>query len=147
MPRGEFHTHHRIKAIRGIARQLRKTPTPSEALLWQALRNRQLVGLKFLRQHPIGPSVVDFYCHEKHLVVEIDGPIHRRTDVAQRDKARQELIEGYGIRFFRCKNADVESDLAGVLQRILKAAEALTPFLQLADAPSLAREGDDAVGG
>ncbi|MCK4579077.1 MAG: endonuclease domain-containing protein [Candidatus Marinimicrobia bacterium] len=123
MPRGEFHTHHRIKSVRGIARELRKAPTLSEDLLWQALRNRQLQGLKFLRQHPVGPSIVDFYCHEKRLAVEIDGPIHNQRDVAERDQARQELVEAYGIRFFRCTSAEVERSLEEVLKRILEAAD------------------------
>jgi len=115
--------HHRIRVIRNIARVLRKTPTRSEDLLWQALRNRRLGGLKFLRQHPIGPSIVDFYCHEKRLAVEIDGPVHSLKDVAQRDQARQELIEAYGIRFYCCTSAEVERDMDKVLQGILKAAE------------------------
>ncbi len=66
---------------------------------------------------------MDFYCHEKHLAVEVDGPVHSRKDVAQHDQARQELIEVYGIRFFRCTSAEVEADLEGVLKRILKAVE------------------------
>ena len=123
MPEWEFWTHHRIKAIRDVARKLRKTSTRSEQILWQALRNRQLNGLKFLRQHPIGPSIVDFYCHEKRLAVEIDGPVHSKQEVAQRDQARQELIEEYGIRFFRCSSSEVERELAGVLERILRIAE------------------------
>ena len=123
MPKGEFQIHHRIKAVRNIARMLRKTPTRSEDILWQAIRNRRLGGLKFLRQHPVGPSIVDFYCHEKRLAVEIDGPVHNQEEVAERDQARQELIEAYGIRFYRCANAEVERDMDKVLQGILKAAE------------------------
>ncbi len=123
MPEWEFWTHHRIKAIRDVARKLRKTSTRSEQILWQALRNRQLNGLKFLRQHPIGPSIIDFYCHEKRLAVEIDGPVHRQVEVTKRDQARQELIEMYGIRFYRCSSQEVEEDLEGVLKGIQQAME------------------------
>ncbi len=75
-PAGEFKQHYRIKPLKVTARRLRKRQTKSEKLLWLALRNRQLGGLKFLRQHPIGHSIVDFYCHENRLVIEIDGGIH-----------------------------------------------------------------------
>lgn len=123
MARGEFHSHHRIRALRNTARRLRKAPTHSEKILWQALRNRRLQGLKFLRQHPIGPSIVDFYCHEKRLAVEIDGPIHNEPDVVERDRAREESVAVNDIQFLRCKSEEVERDLAGVLLRIREAAE------------------------
>ena len=117
---GEFKQHYRIKPLKVTARRLRKRQTKSEKLLWQALRNRQLGGLKFLRQHPIGHSIVDFYCHEKRLVIEVDGGIHQSLDIKERDRYRQELIENYGISFFRCTATEVESDLEGVLSRIQK---------------------------
>ena len=120
-PTGEFKQYYRIKPSKTTARQLRKRQTKSEKLLWQALRNRKLDGLKFLRQHPIGHSIVDFYCHEKRLVIEVDGGIHQSLDIKERDRYRQELIENYGISFFRCTATEVESDLEGVLSRILKA--------------------------
>ena len=120
MSRGIFRQHHRIKPVREIARRLRRRPTRSEELLWQALRNRKLAGLKFLRQHPVGASIVDFYCHEKRLAVEVDGPMHREEDAARRDRERQELIEKYGIRFYRCTSEKVERDLEGVLEEIRK---------------------------
>jgi very-short-patch-repair endonuclease len=59
-----------------IARQFRKQPTPSEAILWQALRNRKLEGRKFRRQQPIGCFIVDFFCASERLIVEVDGLIH-----------------------------------------------------------------------
>ncbi len=119
---GEFSTHYGVRQNKTVARHLRAQPTPTEEALWQALRNRQLGGLKFLRQHPIGPSVVDFYCHEKRLVVEVDGGIHRQQDVRDWDEARQKLIEHYEVRFFRCTTEDIEHDLAGVLEQIATAA-------------------------
>ena len=114
MARGDFRQHYRLKVIQDIAKRLRKRQTKSEKLLWQYLRNRKFHGLKFLRQHPVGTSVVDFYCHEKQLAIEIDGPIHYKKDIAARDRARQELIEAYDIRFFRCRPEDIE----GVLTKL-----------------------------
>ncbi len=63
---------------------------------------------------------MDFYCHEKQLVIEVDGGIHQSLDIKERDRYRQELIENYGISFFRCTATEVESNLEGVLSRILK---------------------------
>jgi very-short-patch-repair endonuclease len=62
--------------IISIAQKLRKNITPPEVILWCRLRNRQLNGAKFRRQHPIGRYVVDFYCHQNKLVIELDGPTH-----------------------------------------------------------------------
>ena len=90
---------------------------------------------KFLRQHPIGHSIVDFYCHEKQLAIEIDGGIHLNADITDRDKIKQKMIEDYGIRFFRCTTNEVESNLEGVLAGILKVVAPTAPI------PSISREG------
>ncbi len=84
----EFVNHYQFRALRQASRRMRRQPTKSEDLLWQALRKRQLAGLKFRRQHPIGPSIVDFYCHEKRLAVEVDGGVHQENDVKEHDLAR-----------------------------------------------------------
>jgi len=118
MPLREFLKHHAVQINKDRARRMRKRPTPTEDLLWQALRNRQLGGLKFLRQHPIGPTIVDFYCHEKRLVIEVDGGIHLNEEVKDYDKARQEYLEAYGVRILRCGADEVKSDLKAVLLRI-----------------------------
>jgi very-short-patch-repair endonuclease len=117
-PKSPFQEHYRLPSIKVVARKLRGKMTPSEKKLWQAIRKRQLGGLKFLRQHPIGSSVVDFYCHEQRLAVEVDGLMHQDEDVVKRDRERQELIEKYGIRFYRCTSDAVEGDLEVVLEEI-----------------------------
>jgi very-short-patch-repair endonuclease len=114
----DFSRHYRLKVVRDVARLLRRRQTTSEHLLWQSLRNRRFQGLKFLRQHPIGPCVVDFYCHEKRVAIEIDGAVHEPTDAVARDRSRQELIESFGIRFFRCQARDVEENIEAVLARL-----------------------------
>ena len=99
---------------------MRKHPTPAENALWQRLRRRQL-GVKFRRQHAIGPFIVDFYCAEAALVVEVDGPIHQYT--AEEDAIRQEFLEAQGLRVLRFTNAEVENDIEGVLNRIRTALQ------------------------
>jgi very-short-patch-repair endonuclease len=108
-----------------VAREFRKDPTPSEDMLWQALRRKQLEGRKFRRQQPIGPFVLDFYCAEERLAVEVDGPIHIEQQAA--DEQRQALIEETGIRFVRVTAEQVENDIDDVLQII---ADAFLPSPQ-----------------
>ncbi len=104
-----------------LAAELRKEHTDSEAVLWRALRNRQLEGRKFRRQNPIGAFVVDFYCSEERLAVEVDGRIHETQREA--DALRQEIIESLGVRFVRVTADQVERDLPGVLVLIRAAFE------------------------
>lgn len=106
------------------ARQFRKEPTHSEAILWDALRARQLKGVKFRRQHPIGPFIVDFYAPSERLIVEVDGPIHANQQNADQD--RQQILESLGLRVIRLSAQEVELDLPGALAQI-KAALAPHP--------------------
>ena len=98
---------------------MRKQPTRTEDLLWAALRNRSLVGRKFRRQHPIGRFILDFYCHEVRLAVEVDGAIHEFQ--RQADSERHQILESMGIRFLRLPVALVEQDLAAALAKIEQA--------------------------
>ncbi len=107
------------------ARELRQTETAAEKTLWAALRNRGLAGLKFRRQHPYAQFVLDFYCAEKMLAVEVDGGIHQESDRADHDEARTIFLAQHRVRVLRFKNEDIEQDLPGVLKQI--AAVALTP--------------------
>jgi very-short-patch-repair endonuclease len=107
------------------ARTLRKEPTPSEALLWKALRDRQLDGRKFRRQQPIGPFIVDFFCPERQLVVEVDGSVHEMQYEA--DQERQQLIEQAGYRVLRLASDLVERDLPATLAQIRAALRAEAP--------------------
>ncbi|MET0395596.1 MAG: molybdopterin cofactor-binding domain-containing protein [Longimicrobiaceae bacterium] len=102
-----------------VARAFRKEPTPSEALLWTALRRQQLDGRKFRRQHRVGPFVVDFFCPDERLVVEVDGSIHD-TQV-EHDRERQQMLEALGLRFVRVTASEVESDLRSVVETIRRA--------------------------
>ncbi len=104
------------RELREVARRFRNSPTRGEAQLWQALRNRRLDGKKFRRQHPIRQFIVDFYCADSHLVVEVDGPIHKGR--SEQDGEREEVVKSTGVRILRVKSEDVETDLSAVLEQI-----------------------------
>jgi len=108
-------------AIQQRAQELRRQMTPAENMLWQRLRAHRLGGLKFRRQHPLGPFIADFYCAERRLVIEIDGDIH--VQQAEHDQARTEQFEAYGYRVIRFRNAEVERDIETVLAKIVEACK------------------------
>ncbi|MFN8677566.1 MAG: endonuclease domain-containing protein [Thermomicrobiales bacterium] len=105
------------------ARMLRERETPAERILWDALRGRRLAGLKFRRQHPIGPFVADFCCPDRRLIVELDGEIHATQH--DRDAEREALLNAAGYRVVRFTNHELLADLPRVLTIIQRAAEAL----------------------
>jgi very-short-patch-repair endonuclease len=96
------------------ARELRLPLTPAEDLLWQRLRNRRL-GAKFRRQVPIGPFIVDFYCHEARLVVEIDGDPHAEASQAEMDSKRTEWLQAREYRVLRFWNEELSKDIDAVI--------------------------------
>lgn len=99
-----------------IAREFRKEPTKSEAILWQALRGKKLDGIKFRRQQPIGYFVVDFYNSVYRLVVEVDGPIH--DSQVEADRARQNVLDLLGLNVLRIRSEVVEKNLSVALNEI-----------------------------
>jgi very-short-patch-repair endonuclease len=100
------------------AQQLRKRMTEAEQKLWKMLRNRRFEGLKFRRQHPINRFVVDFYCHQKLLVVEVDGGIHNDADVKEHDEGREEELKNFGLTIVRFTNEEVLNDIYAVLEKL-----------------------------
>jgi very-short-patch-repair endonuclease len=108
-------------SIDNAAKQLRKTLTPAEQQLWQALRGGKLAGLKFRRQHPVGNFILDFYCAAHKLVVEVDGGIHE-TQI-EYDAARTNELESYGYKIVRFTNEVVLHQLETVLAEILQAVK------------------------
>lgn len=99
-----------------LARRLRSTATDAEIRLWSRLRRKQLDGFRFRRQHPIGPYVVDFFCPEAKLIVEVDGGQH-----ADESDRRTRWLEERGYRVVRFWNNDVLANTEGVLLAILAA--------------------------
>ena len=121
------------------ARKLRKDMSLPEVMLWQQLRGTK-TGLKFRRQHPIGPYVVDFYTRDAMLVVEIDGEAHDRADRPARDVVREAFLTENGYRMVRIPAADVLRDAVGVATSIV--AFAGRPLHHPADGPP-PRAGED----
>ncbi|MEW6142494.1 MAG: endonuclease domain-containing protein [Chloroflexota bacterium] len=110
-------------------RILRKSATDAEIALWKRLRNRQLDGARFRRQHPVGEFVVDFVSLEHRLVVEVDGGHHNEPDSTCADKRRQEWLEKSGYRVLRFWNNEVLGNMEGVLARIQDALGGTSPSL------------------
>ena len=97
------------------ARQLRRKLTLPEVILWNALRGRRLEGRRFRRQHPLGPYILDFYCAEARLAVEIDGAAHDHPDKIEHDQRRRRWLESCGVRALRIPAREVLGNLDGVL--------------------------------
>ena len=124
-----------IATLVEYARDLRQNQTPAEELMWKLLRNRQFMGLKFRRQHQIGNYIVDFYCHERQLVLEIDGEAHDTPEAEERDRKRDAQLTGLGFSVLRLPNEMVLGNPG-------EALTAIEAFLSTARA-----EGEDKGGG
>ena len=90
-----------------FAKSMRNTATDAEHLLWQILRAKRFMNLKFRRQHVIKPYIVDFYCHELGLVIELDGSQHGTDDAIEYDAERTKFLEALGLTVVRYWNHDV----------------------------------------
>ena len=90
-----------------FAKSMRHTATDAEYLMWQVLRAKHFINLKFRRQHVIQPYIVDFYCHEIGLVIELDGSQHGTGDAIEYDTERTKFLEVLGLKVVRYRNHDV----------------------------------------
>jgi very-short-patch-repair endonuclease len=120
---------HNWKSMKDRRRHLRHSLTPAEAALWKALQGSKLAGKKFRRQHSIGNYVVDFYCPECKLAVELDGEKHFNAMASEYDLRRTEFLRRYNIRVLRFENRAVFEHPDGLLEAIRKnlTATATTP--------------------
>jgi very-short-patch-repair endonuclease len=116
------------------ARILRKTMSLPEGLLWRELRKRP-AGIKFRRQHPAGPYILDFFCSDARLAIEIDGEAHDRGDRPQRDDIRDAWLTKVGVTMLRIPAADVLADLEAVIRYVVNEARARIPHHHPADRP------------
>jgi len=107
--------------LREHARELRRHATEAERRLWKYLRGRRLAGSRWRRQHPVGSYILDFYCHEARLAVELDGGGHDYEEQRTEDRARTETLTSQGIAVLRFWNTDVLQNPEGVVQRITEA--------------------------
>jgi len=103
--------------LRPLARALRKQGVLAEVLLWRAIRNKAL-GCEFHRQVPIGEYIVDFFCPEHMLALEVDGCSHEHPEVHVKDDARQAELEAMGVRFLRFHDKEIRHNIENVLDTI-----------------------------
>ena len=116
LPKKLWHPPHPSSVAVVRARELRQELTPSEKILWEVLRGSKFHGAKFRRQHPIGKYILDFYCPQSKLAIELDGSVHRGRE--GEDDWREKIVGTHGIRFLRFTNDDVENRLDDVLRKI-----------------------------
>jgi very-short-patch-repair endonuclease len=125
------------------ARALRRKMTLPEVILWRSLRQRTN-GSKFRRQHPTGPYVLDFFCSDARLALEVDGEAHSRGDRPERDSARDQWLESAGIETLRIRAVDVLNDADAVLRWIsLKISERLPLHHPAGGPPPRGKLGED----
>jgi very-short-patch-repair endonuclease len=102
------------------ATALRKNMTLAELILWKKLKDRKLFKSKFRRQHPVNIFVVDFYCHEYKLAVEIDGEIHLNKEANEYDSERTNNLNKFGIKVLRFSNYQIIFNIDSVIIKILE---------------------------
>ena len=122
---------------------MRHEPTEAEARLWRHLRNRQLAGVKFVRQHVIGSTIPDFVARSAKLIIEVDGDTH--SDQA-RDERRSALLQKQGFRVIRFSNLDVMSNVDGVCNAIIVALGAAPHQFRVNSAPRCSDHAGSVVG-
>jgi very-short-patch-repair endonuclease len=110
-------------SVRQRSRELRQQYTPAEDRLWQVLRDRQLKGYKFRRQHPIGRVIVDFYCAQVKLVIEVDGGVH--SEQVEYDAERTKWLESMEYSVIRFQNQEVMEQLTTVTDKIITVCQEL----------------------
>ena len=114
-----------------FAKSMRHTATDAEHLMWQLLRAKRFMNLKFRRQHVIAPYIVDFYCHEIGLVMELDGSQHGTDDAIKYDAERTEFLEALGLTVVRYWNHDVLGRTDAMLEslwRVFSELKTSSPF-------------------
>ncbi len=117
-PKEHYRGGYNFSGMVELARNLRKNQTAAEQALWEILRNRQFLNLKFRRQHQIGNYITDFYCHEHQLVIELDGPVHESEKRQKHDKKRDHYLQSQGCTIIRFKNDSIFNDTKNVLSQI-----------------------------
>ena len=112
-----------------FARRLRRDMTEEGRILWSELRRRQLMGLRFRRQVPLGSHIVDFACLERRFIVEVDGLQHSETRAQTKDAERTAWLQAQGFKVFRAWNGEIRDNLNGVLESMLGEMGLLAPTM------------------
>lgn len=103
------------QALKERRRELRRNQTDAEKAFWARVRNRQFLGMRFFRQYSVGPYILDFYCPEINLAIELDGGQHNRTEGREYDEARSEYLNAHGIEVIRFWNNEILREIEGVM--------------------------------
>jgi len=113
-------TIYNIRAMTPRRRKLRNDAPPAEIILWRYLKGKQMEGYKFRRQYSVGRYVIDFYCPQLKLAIEVDGPSHYLSEQARiYDHKRQRFIESFGITLIRVTNIEIYRTIEGVREFIM----------------------------
>ena len=104
--------------LKRYSQQLRRNMTDAERLLWSRIRRKQLKGFQFYRQRIVGNYIVDFYCPEVKLIIEVDGGQHYNDEAKARDRVRDDYMKGVGLETLRISDRDVITNLNGVIEKI-----------------------------
>lgn len=140
--RGPKSTGQAREHLRRYARRLRRDRTDAERKLWSRLRDRRLCGVRFRRQHPIGPFIVDFCSIEANLVIELDGGQHALQ--ARSDAARTEFLRRQGYRVLRFWDNEALANIDAVLQRVVEALRHPLPSVEKPTSKPSPRQGERA---
>ena len=119
---------HNINKLIDRRKKLRKNPTREEETLWWYLKDKRL-GIKFRRQHSVGGYILDFYCAEKKLVIEIDGAIHNSKENKEYDDIRDKFFRELDYEVLRFSNTEIENDVKMVIEKIKSKLEKVVPSL------------------
>lgn len=110
--------------LKDLAKQLRQQGILSEVLLWKKIKKKSL-GVEFHRQVPVNNYIIDFYCHEIMLAIEVDGNSHINTEIQINDIKRQEILENLGVKFIRFNDLDIKKNMNDVIRCLLAKVEEL----------------------
>ena len=131
--------------LKDKARRLRRNSTDSEAALWSRLRNKQLLGIQFYRQKPIGEHIVDFFAPRAKLVIEVDGSQHLEGEHALKDRSRDRYLVSLGLKVLRFNSREVLEERDAVVEAIYRTvAEQLSA--KIPPAPLLLKGGKESNG-
>ncbi len=128
--------------LKVLAKKLRNNGTKAEIALWNHLKRKQLLGLDFHRQKPLGDYIADFYCPAVRLAIEIDGRSHLHEESILKDRKKESYLFDHKIMLLRVRNDEVFNDIAGVLKKIEDAVESNTGNINTPPVPLL--RGDKA---
>lgn len=104
--------------LKKFSQKLRKNQTDAERKIWRCLRKNQIANMKFSRQKPIGKYIVDFYCHQLKLIIELDGDQHFYEKGKERDNVRNAYLKSLGLKIIRVPNNEIFKNLEGVIQNL-----------------------------